>query len=88
MQLHFARLVKDCGIEPANFHALRHTFATRSMELGCDGKCLSELLGHATVNMTLNRYVHPTIEHKRRHMHRLTAHLTANPPVVENLLGI
>ena len=65
MQYHFGRIAAACGIPDANYHALRHTFATRCVELGLDAKCLSELLGHATVTMTLDRYVHPTIEHKR-----------------------
>jgi integrase len=72
MQYHFERVVAACGIEYANYHALRHTFATRCVELGFDAKSLSELLGHATVGMTLDRYVHPTMEHKRAHMQRLS----------------
>ena len=53
-------------IDKINFHALRHTFATRCIEAGGDCKTVSELLGHATVNMTLNLYVHPQVEQKRR----------------------
>ena len=53
------------GIEKFNFHVLRHTFATRCIEAGADCKTVSELLGHATVNMTLNLYVHPRVEQKR-----------------------
>ena len=49
-----------------NFHALRHTFATRCIESGVDIKALSEILGHASVNITLNRYVHSSLEMKRR----------------------
>ena len=54
------------GIEKFNFHVLRHTFATRCIEAGADCKTVSELLGHATVNMTLNLYVHPCLDQKRR----------------------
>ena len=72
MQYHFRRTLERCGISYANYHALRHTFATRCVELGFDVKCLSELLGHATVTMTMDRYVHPTLEHKREHMQRLS----------------
>ncbi|MCC2240424.1 tyrosine-type recombinase/integrase [Fusicatenibacter sp. CLA-AA-H213] len=61
--------MQDCfeksEIESANFHALRHTFATRCVELGFDVKSLSEILGHATINITMNRYVHPTLEMKK-----------------------
>lgn len=71
MQYHFSRMTKICGIDHANYHALRHTFATRCIELGFDVKSLSELLGHSAVSMTLNRYVHPTMELKRAHMQRL-----------------
>ena len=71
MKYHFGRTLERCGISYANYHALRHTFATRCVELGFDVKCLSELLGHSTVAMTMDRYVHPTLEHKREHMQRL-----------------
>lgn len=53
-------------ISHINFHGLRHTFATRCIEGGADYKTVSELLGHASVNMTLNLYVHPQIEQKRK----------------------
>lgn len=72
MQYHFHRVLEKCGIADANYHALRHTFATRCVELGFDVKSLSELLGHSTVSMTMDRYVHPTLEHKRSNMQRLT----------------
>lgn len=71
MQYHFSRMTQICGIDHANYHALRHTFATRCVELGFDVKSLSELLGHSAVSMTLDRYVHPTMELKRAHMQRL-----------------
>lgn len=72
MQNHFKRVLKKCGIEEANFHALRHTFATRCVELGFDVKSLSEILGHANVNITMNRYVHPSMELKRENMQMLS----------------
>ena len=53
-------------ISKFNFHVLRHTFATRCIEAGGDCKTVSELLGHASVNITLNLYVHPQVEQKRR----------------------
>lgn len=61
-----------CGIENVNFHMLRHTFATRCIELGFDIKSLSEILGHSSVNITLNRYVHSSMEQKRRNMNKLS----------------
>ena len=72
MQNKFKRAIKDCGIENANFHALRHTFATRCVELGFDIKSLSEILGHSSVNITLNRYVHPSMELKQQNMNKLS----------------
>lgn len=72
MQYHFHRTLERCGVADANYHALRHTFATRCVELGFDVKCLSELLGHSTVSMTMDRYVHPSLDHKREHMQRLS----------------
>lgn len=72
MQNHFRSTLRSCGIEHANFHALRHTFATRCVELGFDVKSLSEILGHASVNITMNRYVHPSMELKKENMQRLS----------------
>jgi integrase len=71
MQNHFKRYVRQCGIAPANYHALRHSFATRCIELGFDVKSLSEILGHSNVNTTLNRYVHSSLELKRENMEKL-----------------
>lgn len=62
----FEDFLKKNEIAKNNFHSLRHTFATRCIEAGGDCKTVSELLGHATVNMTLNLYVHPQIEQKRK----------------------
>lgn len=52
------------SITGKHFHSLRHTFATNCIESGMDPKCLSEILGHADVNTTLNRYVHPSFDSK------------------------
>lgn len=65
--------LKEAGVQDRNFHALRHTFATNCMESGMDVKSLSEILGHADVKITLNRYVHPSIDIKRYHMNSLSA---------------
>ena len=77
MQYHFHRALERCCLPDANYHALRHTFATRCVELGFDVKSLSELLGHSTVSMTMDRYVHPSMEHKRAHMQRLSGLMAA-----------
>lgn len=67
----FMRFLSRHGIPSVRFHALRHTFATRCIEAGGDCKTVSELLGHATVNLTLNLYVHPQMEQKRSCVERL-----------------
>ena len=72
----FKAVISACGISNITFHALRHTFATRCIELGFDVKSLSEILGHASVNITLNRYVHPSMELKRDNMNLLASLLT------------
>lgn len=72
MQNRFKKYVSACNITDANFHALRHTFATRCIELGFEIKSLSEILGHANVNITLNRYVHSSFELKTLNMNRLS----------------
>lgn len=61
-----------CNIDPVNFHTLRHTFATRCVEVGVDVKSLSEMLGHANVSITLNTYVHSSLEMKRNQLEKLT----------------
>ena len=68
MQLNFQRMIEDCGISKTNFHALRHTFATRCIEASFDVKSLSEILGHADIKTTLNKYVHSSFELKQRNM--------------------
>ena len=64
--------LEKCHIAPINFHTLRHTFATRCIEVGVDDKSLSEMLGHGNVSFTLNTYVHSTIEMKRNQLEKLT----------------
>lgn len=72
MQNYFRYIQQQCGLDPVNFHALRHTFATRCVEVGFDVKSLSEILGHASVNITMNRYVHPSMELKKQNMQKLS----------------
>jgi integrase len=75
MQSHFKRVIKTANISDANFHSLRHTFSTRCIEANVDIKSLSEMLGHASVNITLNRYVHSSFEQKREGMNKLEQYL-------------
>lgn len=71
MQNRFKKYLSLAGLENINYHCLRHTFATRCMELGFDVKTLSEILGHSNVTITLNRYVHSSLETKKREMEKL-----------------
>lgn len=72
MQYRFARYMRDLGIEGATFHTLRHSFATRCVDkYNFEIKTLSEILGHSSVEMTLNRYVHSSMELKKASMEKL-----------------
>ncbi len=70
-QRSFELMLKKLGIPHRGFHSLRHTFATRALECGMDVKTLSEILGHKDPSITLKRYVHSLMEHKREMMNRL-----------------
>lgn len=72
MQNRFQTYVKQSGIVAANYHALRHSFATRCIELSFDLKTLSTILGHSSVNITLNRYVHSSMELKKANMSKFS----------------
>lgn len=67
----FAKILNKCHIGYKNFHSLRHTFATRALELGMDVKTLSEILGHKNAAITLNRYSHSMMKHKVLMMNKL-----------------
>ncbi len=69
----YHKLLQECGIEGVNYHALRHTFATRCTEAGVDVKSLSEMLGHANVSVTLETYVHSSMRQKRAQLEKLSA---------------
>lgn len=71
IQRHFERLIRQLGLQGVHFHTLRHTFATRMLELGTDVKTVSVLLGHASTRFTLDVYAHSLIEHQRAAMERL-----------------
>lgn len=72
MQNRFKSILKRCNLRNVNFHLLRHTYASVCVELGFDIKTLSELLGHADVSLTLNRYVHSSMERKKKFVERFT----------------
>lgn len=62
----YGRFVARCGVPAINFHGLRHTYATRLVEAGGDVKTIAVILGHADVTTTLNLYVHPSADVKRK----------------------
>lgn len=70
-QRSFELFLRRMKITHRGFHSLRHTFATRALECGMDVKTLSEILGHKNANVTLNRYVHSLMDHKKDMMNRL-----------------
>ncbi len=72
-QNHFKKYLKGINAPSYNFHILRHTFATNCIDSGMDVKSLSEILGHSNVQITLNRYVHPSMDTKRRYINALSA---------------
>ena len=67
----YKSFLKRIGVPYKNFHVLRHTFATECIRLGIDVKTVSELLGHSSVKITLERYVHSDMDMKRQQLEKL-----------------
>ncbi len=63
---YYNKLMQELGIPKLKYHGLRHSFATRCIEAGCDYKTVSVLLGHSNISTTLDLYVHPNMEQKKR----------------------
>ncbi len=63
---YYKNLMKQLEIPEIKFHGLRHSFATRCIESKCDYKTVSVLLGHSNISTTLNLYVHPNMEQKKK----------------------
>lgn len=68
MQYRYKKILQSTEVESHNYHKLRHTFATNSAEKGFNIKALSAVLGHSSVTLTLNRYIHPDRTYERRLM--------------------
>ena len=68
---HLKKLLQKANLPDIKYHALRHTFATRALEVGMDYRTLSEILGHSSVGITLDLYAHSLKEHKRSEMNKL-----------------
>ena len=72
MQYRLKKYLSDVDIDGATFHTLRHSFATRCVDkYNFEIKTLSEILGHSSIEMTLNRYVHSSMELKKSNMEKL-----------------
>ena len=71
LQYRFRKYMKECELSDVHFHTLRHTFATRCVEVEFEIKSLSEILGHANPRITLDRYVHTSMRLKRENMEKL-----------------
>lgn len=69
----YKQILRAAKLELVNYHVLRHTFATRCIECGVDIKSLSEVLGHANVSITLNTYVHSSMDLKRTQLEKLVS---------------
>lgn len=63
---YYNQLITKLGVPKLKFHGLRHSFATRCIESNCDYKTVSVLLGHSNISTTLNLYVHPNMEQKKK----------------------
>ena len=71
-EYNYKKTLKESNLPQYNFHSIRHTFATRCIENGVDAKTLSELLGHSNVSITLNTYVHSSLELKRSQLNKIS----------------
>lgn len=63
---YYKKVLRTLNIPPLKFHGLRHSFATRCIESNCDYKTVSVILGHSDISTTLNLYVHPNNEQKKK----------------------
>lgn len=63
---YYKQFMQEIGVPILKFHGLRHSFATRCIESKCDYKTVSVILGHSNISTTLNLYVHPNMEQKKR----------------------
>src|SRR5699024_12429566 len=70
-QKYFKNVLRKCRIKSYKFHTLRHTFASNCIEVGMDVKSLSEMLGHSSVEITLNKYVHSNYKLQKKYLEKL-----------------
>ena len=74
----YHQILKRWNIPDINYHALRHTFATRCIEAGVDMKSLSEMLGHSNVSTTMEIYMHSSMQLKRNQLEKLASFFDEN----------
>ena len=70
-QKYFKNVLRKCRIKSYKFHTLRHTFASNCIEVGMDVKSLSEMLGHSSIEITLNKYVHSNYKLQKKYLEKL-----------------
>lgn len=63
---YYKKFLENLNIPFIKFHGLRHSFATRCIEGNCDYKTVSVILGHSNITTTMNLYVHPNMEQKKK----------------------
>ena len=68
---YYKKILMKLDIPYLKFHSLRHSFATRLIESNCDYKTVSVLLGHSNISTTLNLYVHPDLNQKKRCINKI-----------------
>lgn len=73
IQYRFAAILRKLELPQFNFHMLRHSFASTCIRRGCDMKSLSEMLGHSSIQITMNLYVHTSIQQKRDAVNKVFA---------------
>lgn len=72
---YYKKLLHELDIPQLKFHGLRHSFATRCIESNCDYKTVSVILGHSNISTTLNLYVHPNMDQKKKCINQMFKHL-------------
>jgi len=74
---YYLAMLRQAGLQHYKFHALRHTFATRALEAGVPIKVVSQILGHASVQITMDTYMHVLPELQSEAMNKISAYMNA-----------
>ena len=80
----FKKCLRQSGIDDIHFHVLRHTFATRCVELGVDIASLSKLMGHHSIKLTLDTYTDSLWEKRQEAMNILDQNIFINHEISED----